>query len=141
MGCLCSTGHSTTSKFRPPSAKIEKSPTPGYHKEHPTSLEDKLDRILLATEDSKMSLETKIDPVASDLTLLHADHRKVADKVVMAEQSIETLQPKTQSRKSSLETLADCVQILEQGAEDTEGRSVKNNVCLVGLPEGTEETQ
>lgn len=37
-------------------------------------------------------LESKIDSIAMELNLLHTDHRKLADKVCMAEQNIAELQ-------------------------------------------------
>ncbi|KAJ1100372.1 hypothetical protein NDU88_005458 [Pleurodeles waltl] len=62
----------------------------------------KLDAVLAAVERignslerACRSLEAKIDKVASDLVLLHADHRKLADKTSEVEAKVNELTPAT----------------------------------------------
>ncbi|KAJ1151073.1 hypothetical protein NDU88_003861 [Pleurodeles waltl] len=57
--------------------------------ECPSALEEKLDAVLLAVDNTQTSLESKIDTVSSDLSLLHADHRKLADRVTLVEQDTQ----------------------------------------------------
>ncbi|KAJ1177653.1 hypothetical protein NDU88_002905 [Pleurodeles waltl] len=82
--------------------------------EHNRSLETKLHPVLEAIEHTRISLETRIANMATDLPLLHADHRKLADKVTVSVQTIVELQPKTQRMESSLRTLLEHVQALEK---------------------------
>ncbi|KAJ1156969.1 hypothetical protein NDU88_009685 [Pleurodeles waltl] len=84
----------------------------------PFSLADKLDTVLVVIEQSGTSLEAKINTVATNLTMLHAGHRKLADKVEVTEQTLSTLQPKTQSMESFLQTPSKRKQVLEMWAED-----------------------
>ncbi|KAJ1186727.1 hypothetical protein NDU88_003508 [Pleurodeles waltl] len=107
--------------------------------ERPSALEDKLDAVLLAIDSTRTSVEAKIDMVSSDLGLLHADDRKLGDRVALVEQTVMALLPRTDNLETSLKELKDKVRMLEQRAEDAEGRSHRNNVRLVGLPEGTSD--
>ncbi|KAJ1098883.1 hypothetical protein NDU88_003990 [Pleurodeles waltl] len=106
------------------------------HLECPSALEDILDAVLLAIDNTWTSLESKIDMVSSDLGLLHADHGKLADRVTLVEQTVMTLPPRMDNLDTALKELMDRVRMLEQRAEDAEGRSRRNNVRLVGLTEG-----
>ena len=102
------------------------------------SLDSKLDAVLVAIEQSRSSLENKIDTVAADLSLLHADHRKLVDKVQEAEHTLTQLQPEVKSLDVSVQSLLERVRFLEGRAEDAEGRSRRNNIRVVGVPEGCE---
>ncbi|KAJ1209483.1 hypothetical protein NDU88_004861 [Pleurodeles waltl] len=104
----------------------------------PSSLGHKLDVLLEAIEKNWTSLENKIDNVAADLTLLHVDQHKLVDKVHTAEQTLAELQLRSQKMEPSLRTLENRVHALESRAEDVEGRSRRNNDCIVSLPVGTE---
>ncbi|KAJ1166497.1 hypothetical protein NDU88_006897 [Pleurodeles waltl] len=73
------------------------------------SISDKVDTVLAAVkkigaalENMRATLECKIDAVLTDLTLLHEDHRKLAEKVHNAELTIEELQLQTWEMDSSL---------------------------------------
>ncbi|KAJ1180454.1 hypothetical protein NDU88_005675 [Pleurodeles waltl] len=83
-------------------------------------------------------LENKIDKVINDLTLLHTDHRKLADKTRMLEDTLNDLAPKTSQMDTSLRELVDRVTALEHRAEDVEGRTRRNSIHVVGLLEGAE---
>ncbi|KAJ1163916.1 hypothetical protein NDU88_004368 [Pleurodeles waltl] len=103
----------------------------------------KLDAVLAAVErigDSLeracTSLEAKIDKVESDLVLLHADHRKLADKTSELEAKVNELTPATDKLKTGMEDIQATVTELEHRVEDTEGRSRRNNIRVVNLPEG-----
>ncbi|KAJ1106806.1 hypothetical protein NDU88_004204 [Pleurodeles waltl] len=69
----------------------------------------KLDAVLAAVEcigDSleraPTSLEAKIDKVTSDLVLLHADHRKLADKTGAIEARVDELTPMASRLKTEM---------------------------------------
>ena len=102
------------------------------------SLDSKLDAVLVAIDQSRSSLENKIDTVAADLSLLHADHRKLVDKVNEAERVLTQLQPEVKTLDESVQSLLERVRFLEGRAEDAEGRSRRNNIRVVGVPEGSE---
>ncbi|KAJ1139770.1 hypothetical protein NDU88_006135 [Pleurodeles waltl] len=51
------------------------------------------DKVLQAILDTKTSLETRINTIATDVTLLRADHRKLADRVEEMESSFAALCP------------------------------------------------
>ncbi|KAJ1085121.1 hypothetical protein NDU88_005254 [Pleurodeles waltl] len=74
--------------------------------ERPSALEEKLDAVLLAIDNTRTSLESKIDMVSLDLSLLHADHRKLADRVTLVERDTQALLFRTQSLETSLKELA-----------------------------------
>ena len=101
-------------------------------------LADKLDRILAAVEHTRENLEAKIDMVTVNLSLLRDDHKKLASRVSTTEQSLWDLQPKVKETQTRRHELMDRVRYLEGRAEDAEGRAHRSNLCIVGLPEGTE---
>ncbi|KAJ1166805.1 hypothetical protein NDU88_007201 [Pleurodeles waltl] len=83
----------------------------GAGRSQDTAVQDsqKLDAVLAAVEcigDSleraRTSLEAKIDKVTSDLILLHADHRKLADKTGAIEARVDDLMPMTSRLKSEM---------------------------------------
>ncbi|KAJ1150451.1 hypothetical protein NDU88_003242 [Pleurodeles waltl] len=102
----------------------------------PTLLKDKLNAIPAVIEQPRSSLETEIDTVASDLTLLQTDHRKLENRVTAMKQILDMAQPKIQTMNSTFQTLADYEHLLKSHIEDAEGRSRRNNVHVVGLPGG-----
>ncbi|KAJ1197767.1 hypothetical protein NDU88_001615 [Pleurodeles waltl] len=96
----------------------------------------KLDTVLAAVEcigDSleraRTYLESKIDKVTSDLTLLHADHRKLADKTGILEARIDELVPTTSWLEASLGDALTRIGELERRAE---GRTRRNNIRVIG---------
>ncbi|KAJ1164682.1 hypothetical protein NDU88_005116 [Pleurodeles waltl] len=115
----------------PPQSTIAKANT-----ECPSALEEKLDAVLLAIDNTRASLESKIDMVSSGLGLLHTDHRKLADRVTLVEQTVTTLPPRMDNLDTALKELTADVRMPEKRAKDGEGRSLRNNVRLVGLLEG-----
>ncbi|KAJ1097645.1 hypothetical protein NDU88_002762 [Pleurodeles waltl] len=75
--------------------------------ERASAIEDKLDAVLLAIDNTWTSLESKIDTVSSDLSLLHADHRKLADMVTLVERDAQALPLRTHSLETSLKELTE----------------------------------
>ncbi|KAJ1167414.1 hypothetical protein NDU88_007806 [Pleurodeles waltl] len=80
----------------------------------------------------------KIDTLATDLNLLHADHQKLADKTRTMEQTLHKLTLKTQRVETSVQSLLNRVAALERRVDGSEGRSRRNNIRVVGLPEDVE---
>ncbi|KAJ1103108.1 hypothetical protein NDU88_000536 [Pleurodeles waltl] len=103
----------------------------------------KLDAVLAAVEctgtaldQTRTSLENKIDKMTSDLNLLHTDHHKLVDKTRLLEDTLSDLAPKTSQMNTSLLELVDRVVALEHRAEDAEGRTRRDNIHVMGLPGG-----
>ncbi|KAJ1207843.1 hypothetical protein NDU88_003233 [Pleurodeles waltl] len=59
----------------------------------PTTMQDTLNKILGAIEDTKRNLSQEIWKVSSELSHLRTDHHKLADRVEATETSLEELQP------------------------------------------------
>ncbi|KAJ1190467.1 hypothetical protein NDU88_007205 [Pleurodeles waltl] len=97
-----------------------------------------VERIGYSLERAHTSLEAKIDKVTSDLVLLHADHHKLADKTAAIEARVDELMRAASHLKSEMEDVLAHVVELERQVEDAEGHSRRNNIQVVGLPEGTE---
>ena len=94
--------------------------------------------ILQAIQDTKTSLESKIDAITLDVGLLRADHKKLVTRVATVETELSDLHPATKDLQHTVKRLASEVQGLQRRAEDAEGRSRRNNVRFVGFAEGSE---
>ncbi|KAJ1129924.1 hypothetical protein NDU88_008284 [Pleurodeles waltl] len=103
-----------------------------------TTPEDKLDILLVVIEKSRLSLENKIDVVAADLTLFHADHRKLSERVHKTEQSLAALQSQTHTVETQLTQFTEKICLLEERADDAEGQSRHKTIHVAGLLENTE---
>ncbi|KAJ1191730.1 hypothetical protein NDU88_001046 [Pleurodeles waltl] len=102
------------------------------------TVQDTLDKILGAIEDTKSTLQRDINQVAVEVGLLRAVHHRLVDRVKEIENTLAEIAPQQKDLKAEVTYLADRVARLEQRAEDAEGRSRRNNVRVVGLPEGAE---
>ncbi|KAJ1217085.1 hypothetical protein NDU88_004680 [Pleurodeles waltl] len=90
---------------------------------------------MAAIQDLRGSLEPKLDAVTANVTLLRADVKEVAEKVTNAETDITRLQ-------STSKRLEDQVQFLtvehHKIVTHLEWRAWRNNIRVVGVPEGVE---
>ncbi|KAJ1108360.1 hypothetical protein NDU88_005736 [Pleurodeles waltl] len=94
--------------------------------------------LLAAIHGTRVALEGKIIMVAMEVTLLQADLRKVSDKVKVASGSIVDKQTEVGTLRRQMAQVTSTVWTLEARLEDTEGRSRRNNVCLLGFREPAE---
>ncbi|KAJ1211280.1 hypothetical protein NDU88_006641 [Pleurodeles waltl] len=94
--------------------------------------------LLVAIQGSRLALEGKKETVAVEVNLLIADLRKVSDKVKVAEGSIAELQTEVGTLRAQVAQATSTVGRLEARLEDTEGRSWRNNVRLLGFLERDE---
>ncbi|KAJ1173468.1 hypothetical protein NDU88_005300 [Pleurodeles waltl] len=106
----------------------------------PTMMQDTLNKILGSIEDTKLTLNQKIGKASSELSHLRMDHHKLVDRVEATETTLEDLQPAHQALRVQVTPLSERVQVLEHRAEDAEGCSRRNNIRIVGMPEGVEGT-
>ena len=77
----------------------------------------------------------KIDAVAIDVNLLRMDLRKAVDRVTEAEGSVLELKQEVKDLKETVSKLSKMSDLLENRAEDAEGRSRSNFLCFVEFPE------
>ncbi|KAJ1180837.1 hypothetical protein NDU88_006052 [Pleurodeles waltl] len=82
------------------------------------STSDKLGKVLAAIEHSRVSMETRLGSLAIELSFLHADHRKLRDKVSDGEKTLAALQPLATDNLKATRDLQECVRLLEDRAED-----------------------
>ena len=94
------------------------------------------DVILNAIKESKEAVERKVEEVRVDVSLLRQDLRGVADRVTEAETRISTAEDEITKLRSQVNQLLKSSAVLEDRAEDAENRSRRNNLRLVGIPEG-----
>ena len=92
--------------------------------------------ILNAIKESREAVERRVEEVRVDVSLLRQDLRGVADRVTEAESRISTAEDEITKLQSQVNQLLKTSAILEDRAEDAENRSRRNNLRLVGIPEG-----
>ena len=109
-------------------------------KELPDALQLHLDKVLEAIKTTREALEHKIDSVVIDVGLLRADHKKVAEKVETNKLLLADIQPKVGDNTENIAKLTEKMEVLERKMEDLEGRDRRSNIRVIGLPEGTEDS-
>ncbi|KAJ1176595.1 hypothetical protein NDU88_001867 [Pleurodeles waltl] len=97
-----------------------------------------LSEIMAAIHDLKGSLEPRLDTVAVDMGLLRADLQKVSDKVSTAETDTAHLQSTSKALEEQVRFLTTEHEHMAARLEDREGRAWRNNIRVVGVPEGAE---
>ncbi|KAJ1119212.1 hypothetical protein NDU88_007398 [Pleurodeles waltl] len=100
------------------------------------SCEPSMGAIMAAIQDMRGSLEPKLDAVTMDVTLLQADLKKVAAKVTNAEMGIARLQSTSKRHEDQILFLTAEHEKIVSRLEDQEGRAQRNNIRVVGVPEG-----
>ena len=73
-----------------------------------------------------------------DVGLIRQDMDKLRSRVTETEQRIGLLEDDSMEQSASLRTLHTKVKALESRAEDAENRNRRNNLRIIGLPEGVE---
>ena len=96
------------------------------------------EKILAAIQDTKNTLEAKIDNVALDVGLLRADHKKLAERVKVIEETNKMAHPEIQTLRQDVTRITNDVENLHKRAEEAEGRARRNNVRFIGFREKTE---
>lgn len=83
-------------------------------------------------------LTTKIDTVQLEIGLIRQDFEKVRQRVTEVERRVGDTEDTVRDHSASLHTLQVRVKHLEAKAEDSENRNRRNNLRIIGLPEGSE---
>ncbi|KAJ1109911.1 hypothetical protein NDU88_007268 [Pleurodeles waltl] len=79
---------------------------------------------------------SEIGSASAELGLLQNDHHKLAEKIKGVEAAIMDLQSEQQTLKLKMADLMVRVHTLEHRVEDVTGSDHRNNIRIVGLPEG-----
>ena len=103
-----------------------------------TQQAENTDIIPLAIRESREAVEHKVEEVRIDVSLLQQDLRKVTDRVTKAETRVSTAEDELATLKTRFTQLLRSMAILEDMAEDAENRSRRNNLRLIGVPEGVD---
>ena len=93
---------------------------------------------MVAIQGVKGTLEVKIDSISSEVTLLRTDLCNMNDKVKENKREIKILKNDTTSLKKQIQKLQVGTSEMAAKLEDLEGRSRRNNIRIVGVPEKTE---
>ena len=135
-------GEAKTERYPPPTdmaAAVTSGPVLQTHgdlvDQLPPSLQTTLDKILHAIADTKKTLQLQIVTVETELGLLRTDHLNLAERVKSNEEAIVELKPADQALQLIVDALTNRVLVLENRAEDGEGKSRRNTVQIVGMPE------
>lgn len=103
-----------------------------------TAQVDKLDLILKEIRDTRSALETQIRTLSVGLNLLQADHKKLAEKVKSQKMALDDLIPQQTIHSSQLEDMQRKITALQERIDGAEGRSRRNNVRILRIPEKSE---
>lgn len=99
-----------------------------------------LEDVMAAIATCQSTLTTKIEAVQLDMGLIRQDIDKIRSRVAETEQRLSTSEDTIAEHGASLRTLQTKVKALEYRAEDAENRKRRNNLRIVGLPEGQRGT-
>lgn len=118
------------------------SPEAGTPETIPPNLHDeqshKLDLILKEIKDTRSALETQIGTISVGLNLLKADHKNLSEKVKANKLALDDLIPQHTLHQSNIAQLQNQIKGLQDRVDDAEGRSRRNNIRILGLPEKCE---
>lgn len=84
------------------------------------------------------TLTTKIEQMQLEMELIRRDMDKHRDRLTEADRRVGETEDTVRDHTTSLRTLQVKMKALESRAEDQENRNRRNNLRLVGLPEGVE---
>ncbi|KAJ1154331.1 hypothetical protein NDU88_007083 [Pleurodeles waltl] len=94
--------------------------------------------IMTAIHSVFVSLETKTDTVSTEVALMRADFRILGARVKEAEGPLKTIKDDSATLKEQVRALKATTEILKAKIEDFEGRSHRNNVQIISVPEKSE---
>lgn len=138
-------GRKGTAATKPSPAQQKRAFPAGAHmatktppSEPATLEEDHFQALMQAITECKTTLTEKIDFLQTDFGLLCRDMDKVRGRLGEAERRVGESEDSIRDHHATLDTLQVRIKALESRAEDSENRSRRNNLRVVGLPEGAE---
>lgn len=99
---------------------------------------DGLMQAITGCQSSLSTLTTKIDTVQLEVSRIRQEFDKIRQRVTETERRLGITEDLVCDHTASLHTLQVRVRSLESRAEDAENRNRRNNLRIVGLPEGAE---
>ncbi|KAJ1202529.1 hypothetical protein NDU88_006327 [Pleurodeles waltl] len=105
----------------------------------PEAAEPSLGAIMTAISDLKTTLEPKLDVVMTEVSFLRADLQKITDKVSTAKTNILMLQSTSKRLEEQVQNLTKQHKLMTAKLADEKGRAIRNNIRVVGIPEGADE--
>ena len=100
--------------------------------------EDKFTEILAAIQASRLALEGQIGGLQTEVSLVRQDLRNVVDRVTETEDRVSSLENNVKDLQATVQSLSTKTGVLEYRAEEAESRARRNNIRLIGFPEGAE---
>lgn len=94
--------------------------------------------VMAAIATCQFTCTAKIEAVQMDVGLIHQDMDKLCSRVTKTEQRIGQMEENVLEQWTALRTLQTKVKALEYRAEHAENRNRRNNLRIIGLPEGAE---
>lgn len=137
----------------PPGVSVEASPVPWGldsparlhniasqtdHEEIPVLTTPGIPEVMAAISSCQSVLTSKIEEVQMDVGLIRQDLDKIRTRVAETERRVGDVEDTVTDHAASIRALQTKVRALEYRAEDAENRSRRNNLRIVGLPEGVE---
>ncbi|KAJ1187167.1 hypothetical protein NDU88_003946 [Pleurodeles waltl] len=115
-------------------------PTPRSQNPTPQVKEnmDKLDTILQEIRDSRQAIENRLDMITTDMNIMKDDQAKLSYRLKQTESTVADILPTHNDNKNAIAKLQQQMEALQERIEDAEGRSRRNNIRIIGLPEGKE---
>ncbi|KAJ1209715.1 hypothetical protein NDU88_005088 [Pleurodeles waltl] len=80
----------------------------------------------------------KMDSMAIEMNHLQMDQQKVAERTAAFEDDVDALKQEVKSLMATVSGLKSSATLKEEHLEDVEGRSRRNNTCLIGFLECAE---
>lgn len=94
--------------------------------------------LMLAITSFKQDFNTKTDGVLTEIRIVQTDIKECRGRIMEAEMRISTAEDEMQTLKETIENLESKTKHLTNKVEDLEGRSRRNNLRVLGIPEKVE---
>lgn len=99
---------------------------------------DQFQALMQAISGCQITLTTKIEQMQMEMGLITRDMDKYRDRLSEVERRTSDTEDMVRDQGASLHMLQVPVKAMEARAEDQENRNCRNNLRVVGLPEGVE---
>ncbi|KAJ1105871.1 hypothetical protein NDU88_003275 [Pleurodeles waltl] len=100
----------------------------------PAGMEPSGLQILVAIERSKQVLEHKMDPITTEVNLLHADLHGVSGPFKETEGKVQALMQEVKTLITTMCTLSEQANRFDERLKDAKGRFMRYSLCFEGVP-------
>lgn len=94
--------------------------------------------LMQAINSCQSALTSKFDSLQLEMGLIQRDINKIRGQVTEAECRVGDMEDRVRDHSATLHTMQVRLKHLESRAEDAKNRNRRNNLRILGLPEGTE---